>query len=477
MLRPHLLHPMTLADQVAATLRQRVRLASGARVLVALSGGADSVALACLMADLQRRGDWSLAGLAHVNHQLRGAEADGDEAFSAEVARQLGVPFRSTRRDVTALAAERHESIEAAARRARYAWLSQVAGELGATHIATGHTMDDQAETVLLRLLRGAGTRGLSGVRATRGTIIRPLLECRRVQLREFLAQRGQPFREDASNTDRTIARNRIRHELLPVVETIGPGAVAALARTATLAADDERFLSGQATHLMRTHVSFDVHGAEIPRVALRTMPPSIARRVLRQSIEQVAPAEALRLTSRHLEAVMRAVRDADTRHVDLPGVWVDVSAAVLRLGHIEHGSVAMSAGEAFDYELPVPGTVQIIQAGWTISAVRRDQTVAAGVESREALSIAVPWQLLDGRLRVRNRWPGDRIKPIGAVGRKKLQDLMVDLKIPRAARDRVPVVVDASGRVVWVVGVAMADEFRVTAPEAEVVVFTAERQ
>ena len=174
---------MTLRDQVASTLR-RLEVPRGARVLAAVSGGGDSVYLAQVLADLSARGDVTLAGLAHLNHQLRGTEGDADEAFVADLALALGVPFRATRADVRSLAALRHESLEAAGRRARYRFLADAAADLDAAFIATGHTQDDQAETVLLRLLRGAGTRGLSGVRARRGAVIRPLIDCRRADVR-----------------------------------------------------------------------------------------------------------------------------------------------------------------------------------------------------------------------------------------------------------------------------------------------------
>jgi len=468
---------MNLTDQVATTIRRRMRLPRGARVLAAVSGGADSVALAWVLADLAQRGALVLAGIGHLNHQLRGADADADEAFVAALAVRLGVPCRSSRADVASLAAGRGESIEAAARRARYAWLAEAAAELGATHIATGHTLDDQAETVLLRLLRGAGTRGLSGIRATRGAVIRPLLDCRREEIRGYLTARGETFREDSSNADVSIARNRLRHELLPVIERLAPGGVDALARTASLAADDEDVLSSLAATAARAIVRVDADGVQLQRGPLAMLAPAVARRVIRGAIELAVPLDAPRLTSRHIDAVWRTVQGGRSRQVDLPGVCVDAGADALRVGPASARARSASAAAPFELTLQVPGTLTILAAGWTISAGICDQTPATGVEAREALRIAIPAALVGRSVTVRSRRPGDRIKPIGAPGRKKLQDLLVDRKVPRAERDRVPVVVDAEGRVIWVVGVAMADEFRVTAPELEVVVLTAERQ
>lgn len=472
---------MRLSDQVATTIRRRIRLPRGARVLAAVSGGADSVALAWLLAELAERGVLALAGIAHLNHQLRGADGDADEAFVAALADRLRVPFQAARADVAALAVGRGESIEAAARRARYAFLSEAAVAAGATHIATGHTLDDQAETVLLRLLRGAGSRGLSGIRVKRGTLIRPLLECRRADLRAYLSARGEVFREDASNADVAIPRNRLRHELLPVVERLAPGGVEALARTAALAADDEDVLVALARVAARSVVVMDASGAQLKRGGLTALAPAVARRVIRSAIELTAPLEASRLTSRHIEAVWRAAMSDGNRRVDLPGVSVDVGGVVLQMRLVADTSDSGVAPLAFEHTMPVPGVLTLLEAGWAISAARCDQIAAEGVESirgqREVLQIVVPAALLGDSVTVRNRRPGDRIKPIGASGRKKLQDLLIDRKVPRGERERVPVVVDGNGHLVWVVGVAMADEFRVTAPELEVVVFTAERQ
>ncbi len=503
---------MTLLDQVASTLRRRVRLPRGARVLAAVSGGADSVALACLLSELAERGVVVLAGIGHLNHQLRGRDADEDEAFCAALAMRLGVPFRSASADVRSLAAARRESIEAAARRARYASLASFAADLDAAYVATGHTLDDQAETVLMRLLRGAGSRGLSGIRAVRGSVIRPMLDCRRAAVRAYLVERDEAFREDASNADAGFTRNRLRLELLPVIERLAPAGLEALARTAALAADDEEFLSEAAIIAASSVVLFrnplelpwyqapfragggspprqvkwvsgltDAAGVQLRRAPLAALAPAVGRRVIRAAIESATAVcgrsndDASRLTSRHIESVWRLVSSEHGGEADLPGVRVDVLPAVVSI-RIADRDALPPAAVVFEHTLDVPGT-QTILGTWRISAVLGDQTVAAGVETRRALRIIVPRARVGRSVTIRNRRPGDRIKPIGAPGRTKVQDLLVDQKVPRAERDRVPVVVDGNGHVVWVVGVAVADEFRVTAPESEVVVFTAERQ
>ncbi len=250
---------MALAARVLDTIHRRALLRRGDRVLVALSGGPDSVALLRLLRELETGGELSVAGVAHLNHGLRDA-ANDDEQFCRALASGMGVPFRSDLIDVRALAARLATSLEDAGRQARYELFERVATELGADVIATGHTRDDQAETFLLRLLRGAGPRGLAGIHPktppapreapearnlglpaeapkARRWVVRPVLDCGRDELRTYLAAIGQSFREDESNRDLSIPRNRIRHELLPLLSRdYSPGITDVLAREAEIA-------------------------------------------------------------------------------------------------------------------------------------------------------------------------------------------------------------------------------------------------
>jgi tRNA(Ile)-lysidine synthetase-like protein len=440
------------------------------RVAIAVSGGADSVALTWILHELgaRQRGaneGWRVVGLVHVNHGLRGADSAADEAFCRELAARLSWPIDVSAVDVRARARARKQSIETAARGLRYESFEAAADRLGATVVATAHTMDDQAETVLLRLLRGAGTRGLSGIRARRGRFVRPLLEHRRAELRAYLASRGEPFRDDVSNADRSIPRNRLRHELMPVLEQFAPGAVAALARCAALAADDERVLE----ELARQSALAARRGDDALDVdALAALTPAIARRVVRLTAERVCP--GVMWSARHLEAVRmlaQSVDDRMERHLDLPGVNLARRGPVLTFRPHGAGRIRVPG---FDWPLAVPGATDIPELGATIHA-RRGAAPAAWppvsngrVAVLDAGALALP-------LRVRNRRPGDRLKPIGAPGRRKLQDLFVDRKIPREDRDRVPIVVDATGRIVWVAGLAVAEECTAATPEASMVI------
>ncbi len=425
--------------------RASLRSLSGHRVAAAVSGGADSVAMALWLRahSGQPPHKTTLVGLIHVNHGLRGAESDRDEAFCRALANRLGVPI-----DVVAapIAPRASRSPEAAARACRYQAFAAAAARLGATRVVTAHTADDQAETVLLRLLRGAGSRGLSGIRAERDVYARPFLTCRRSDVRAWLAARGESFCEDSSNADRSIARNRVRHDLLPVIAQIAPGGVAALARAAALAEDDEQALQALAIEAASAVVVHsDAHGAELDRGRIGSLPPAIARRVVRHVLEKLVPHAPWR--ANHFEAVRRlAVRPAGGGSVDLPAVRVERVSNLLR---VRVGTPVTVP--PFAYILQGVGEVVLSEAGFLVTAEATPPVAEPGASESdvEAYSVVVP--LAAFPLTVRNRRPGDRVALSG--GARKVQDLMVDAKIPRSERDRVPLVVAADGQILWMPG------------------------
>jgi tRNA(Ile)-lysidine synthase len=355
--------------------------------------------------------------------------------------------------------------METAAREVRYAAFVEAAARLSATVVATAHTLDDQAETVLLRLLRGTSSRGVSAIRPKRGPYARPLLGERRASILAYLAERGQAYREDSSNADTAIPRNRIRHRLVPVVDEIWPGGVASLARFARLAADDEASL-GRAAAAAGQTVRSGAGGVELDRSELRRLDRAISRRVIRGAIEDAAgqPSAAT------VEAVLRlATSDKKSGHLDLQQITVDLTSVVVAIRPAGHERASLSTG--FSYVLAVPGRTDIDEAGCAVEASISSE---AG-EQRELRSAgpvaALQFDQVDLPLTVRSRRIGDRIKPLGAPGTRRIQDLLVDRKVPAAERDRVPIVEDHSGRIVWVAGVAIAERVRVTRPEAGVVI------
>ena len=455
----------TLTSRVGRTIRRRELLVDRDRLAVGVSGGADSVAMTWILRDLERNAGWRLAGLIHVNHSLRANESDEDEGFCRDLASRLGLPIVVKAADVLDRARERRQSIEAAARVERYACFEQAAIELAATCIATGHTRDDQAETVLLRLFRGAGGRGLSAIRPKRGIYVRPLIDVSRDQIRADLAARGETAREDSSNSDLSIPRNRLRQSVLPAIVADWPGAVAAQARFAELAADDEQFLAATAREVSSAVALPGASGVQqIDGRGLNQLPAALARRIVRHALEAAGAVPSFQ----DVEAVRTLARSRKaSAHLDLDAVGIEKAGSVIRFG----GTESVQAVGAFEYPLDVPGIVTVRETGATIRAsLKRGPAVRPILGEPESVAV-LQAEAVTLPLTVRSRRPGDRLRPLGSPGSRKLQDLFVDRKVPGFTRDRVPLVVDHSGRIVWVVGHAIADECRVTRPESGMVI------
>ncbi|MEO5821216.1 MAG: tRNA lysidine(34) synthetase TilS [Vicinamibacteraceae bacterium] len=316
----------TLLERVQQTVAEQSLVQAGDVLVAAVSGGADSTAQACLLAELAPRLGAQLIGLAHLNHQLREA-ADTDEAFCRDLAGRLGVAFDTRRVDVRSEARVRKTSIEDAARTVRYLFLNEVAADRGATLVAVGHTRDDQAETVLLRLIRGAGPAGLAAIYPRVGRVIRPLLDARRTDVVAWLRERGQPWREDESNQDRTIPRNKVRHELLPwLVEGFGAGVVDVLARQATLSRDDADWFDMVATETAARLVIEDGASVTVEQAALSSLHPAVGRRVVLDALRRAANGRFVGFD--HVEAVLALPAGGG---VDLPGQRVECRQGRLR--------------------------------------------------------------------------------------------------------------------------------------------------
>jgi tRNA(Ile)-lysidine synthase len=452
-----------LKERVAGAMRTLAP--EGARVVVAVSGGPDSVALTYLLRELQPSCGFVLAGLAHFNHRLRGSESEEDAAFCRQLAHSIGLPFVSESAEVAAVARASKRSLEDTARRLRYEFLERAREQLGADVIAVAHTRDDQAETYLLRLVRGAGARGLASMRPRRGRVIRPLLDVGRAELHAVLAASGVAYRTDLSNLDVSFPRNRVRHEVLPVLSRISPAAGRSIARAARLAADDEDFLEARAIEAAPAVVLSDGEGTvRLDLAALRALHPAVGRRVIRQALARVAPDRFV--SAKHLEDVWRLTAG----QLDLPGMGVSAESGRLTLSR-QNGRRAGKTQKTneFRYSLSIPGEARIRESGVSISA----EIVIGGRSPAENpdQAVLIPRAAVgpEGALFVRNRRQGDRLRPFGMSGRRKLQDYLVDRKVPRSERDRVPIVVDDQDRIVWVVGHTVAEDFRVTDPEQAV--------
>jgi tRNA(Ile)-lysidine synthase len=393
------LHPYPSA--VLETVRRRRLVAAGDRVLVALSAGPDSTALLVSLAELRDAGcipDMALDAL-YVDHGLRPGGAD--EAGSAKsVCERLGVPFEAVRVQVAP------GNVQAEARRARYAALRAAALRTGATRIATGHTRTDQAETVLLRLLRGAGARGLAGIPPRRGAIVRPLIDRSRAEGLAYLAERGVPWRTDPTNATPRFARNRLRLEVWPAITALAPAAERAIARAADLAREDERALA-------RSAKSLAGEAASAALEPLRALPVAARRRVVRRLWARAAGRrDGLEL--RHVDAILALVRRDRPGAATLPAGLV----ARCRYGRLEIGVPGEQSAPLPPMEISAPGRYALPGRGEAVAIA------AAHVG-------AVPWPLS-----LRTRRPGDRWRPDGGRGSKTLKRWLIDRKVPRERRD-----------------------------------------
>jgi tRNA(Ile)-lysidine synthase len=459
---------VTLLDRIRRFARDQRLWQSHTRIIAAVSGGSDSVGMLLLLHDLHQRGDLVLVSVAHLNHGIR-QEAGADEAFCRVLAERLDLPFVSSTVDVPSLGRERHQSIEVAGRLERRRILEAVRHSHNADVIATGHTEDDQAETVILRLVRGTGRRGLSGIAPSRGRLVRPVLAVTRGELRDELRRRGQSWRDDDTNLDLTNPRNRVRHEVLPyLARHFNPAVRRSLARVAGLARSDETLLARQSAAAAVHVVRLADDSARLDRLALTTLPEAVARRVVLFALGAVRPDTVGALE--HVNLVLE-VAAGRRRSADLPGVAVEHSGESVVLVRKD---LRRAPAAPFQADLPIPGEVRLLEAGVVLEAegpyAVGDPCLAApllvdstdpGPINRGTVHIAA--DQLGSALVVRSRRPGDRLRPLGLGGRKKVQDLLVDRKVSRSERDRVPIVTDADGRIVWVAGHAIGEEFRVT--------------
>lgn len=426
-------------------------LLDGETVIAAVSGGADSVALLMVLCALREKHQLSIV-CAHFNHGLRGLDSDTDAAFVADLAGNLGIPLLNGADDVPKYAAEHHASMEEAARELRLRFLRTCAIEQGASHVATGHTRDDQVETVLFHLFKGTGVRGLAGMAPRSGMMVRPLLDCSGQELREWLLAQGRTWREDASNRDTRYERNFIRHDVLPLVESRFGGVRRAVARTASMARDSGE-LFGRLTEQVTDNVQIvepgDGSHAGTLRIALPSL-KALADPLLQYALEDVF------MTAGIGSNFARLSRCTDAIRAGLPGTRVSIDGEYTL--EVDHHYVYLY-GKSFMSRASDPVDVVSLPAVVEWYRRRLNFEVPGAVEvpaDLKQVDWAEAWFDLDGLelpLTVRAWQAGDRMQLFGGRTRK-VQDLFVDGKVDRLMRLRRPMVCDRRG-IIWVPGLA----------------------
>jgi tRNA(Ile)-lysidine synthase len=470
-------------------LGERGMIHPGDRVGLGVSGGADSVAMLRIFAELRTRLGIAVLVL-HFHHQLRGTEADEDEGFVKALAQEFHLEFESGRADVAGEARLHGWNVEDAARRLRYQFFSSVAEARSLNRVAVAHTANDQAETVLSHLLRGTGLTGLAGIYPAAGLIIRPLLEFRREELRGFLSSLKQPWREDASNQDTSRMRARIRHQLIPLLlRDFDPAAVTRLSRLAKHALEaetfwrsleDERF-QAVATRESSAAISLSVAdllsplpslspvagGALGSHASLSAPTMALTRRLVRRIFAELRGSRA-QLTSQHVNSVIDlAIQSQSSARIDLPGACVERIFDRLRFTSVLTAQGSSEGGDKtrrdcdFAYTVLRPGRAQ--SASVVVTEIHRRFSLKMVDWPPDRSDTVLGWGALDfdrvqWPLVLRNWRPGDSYRPQGSRRVRKLNRLLLESRVPRNARGTWPVLT-SEGKVIWASGYPVADD------------------
>ena len=447
-----------LVAQIRGTIQKHQMLTSRERVLAGVSGGADSVCLALVLKELGLD-----VAVAHVNHGLRGAESDTDEEFTKELAGTLGVPFFATKVALSgpapaasALWLSRRPlpggeaNLEAAGREARRQFFIETARRRGYTKIALAHTRNDRVETFLMNLLRGAGSEGLVSMAPVSGNTIRPLIETGRNEVEAYLTENNQSWRTDSSNFDLGFARNRLRHAVIPELESrFNPSLIQTLARTVEILEAEDAWMRAVADQWLSEHGRKEENDFLIPAAELKSAPAGLVRRILR-TVLRLAGSGLRDVSFGHIEAVRALLEEGKSgKFVQIPGGL----QAAREFGRLVFRQ-APAAWADYTYELKIPGEVYIPEVG----KVFRAEIVE--IEANQALGqrVFVDGESIGPYVTIRNWKPGDYYRPVGLPA-GKLKKLFQRARIPRGHRMRWPVIV-ADSTIVWVASFPVSREF-----------------
>ena len=436
-----------LLGAVTALVDEYDMCPAGGTVLCAVSGGADSMCLLHLLLSLGKWRGFSVQA-AHFNHHLRGEASDADQRFVEDWCRAHGVPCLIGEGNVAAEAARTGKGPEDAARTLRYAFLEQTAEQVGACRIATAHQADDNLETLLLRLARGTGLAGMSGIPPRRGNIVRPLLEVSRADILAYLEDHGIPHREDESNRDLSTPRNLVRHQVVPVLRQLNPSLAAAAVRAQRGLRQDEAYLNAQAAKAVAmAHVTEDA--VTVFASALARLPEAVAVRAARRLWALTGGDKDC--SAAHLRAILALARGASpSAKTDLPGGWE---------ARRVYDQLMLCRREGEDGMSPAPVELDLSgETRWGETWLLRCRTGKAPEENpKNPALFFLACDRIKGTVTVRARRPGDRLKLAGREGTKTVKKWMVECKVPRALRDELPVLEDEAG-IVAVFGVGVSE-------------------
>ena len=437
-------------DKIRKTIDSFGMIAAGDVIVAAVSGGSDSMALLFALWDLREFYPDTGVIVSHVNHGLRGCESDEDAEFVGEATRRLGFVFECVRVDTEGFRKKRGLSLEDAARELRYGFFNDILAKHSAQKIATAHTLNDQAETVIMRFIRGSGSHGLGGIRPFRGNIIRPLINVTKPEAVEYLRSRGISWREDSTNSSDEFLRNRVRNELVPLLETYNPAVGQVLSRAASVCAAEADFISAEADKRFRKIARVMAEGVFGDTEKLLGEPQAIRLSVMRKSILAVK-GDLNSVSAKHLFSIDEVLRSrGPSAEVDLPG---DV------VFHSGHGVFFFARRENFrkfpPTEIKEYGTLKISRD----LAVTVELTDDASLWAEEEVGYFAP-EKISFPLKLRSFSDGDRFIPLGMKGTRKLKEFFIDCKIPRFLRKKIPVFETRDG-IIWAGGLRIDDRFK----------------
>ena len=464
------LNQQPLKERVLQFIRENRLLSSGEKLVVAVSGGPDSVCLLHILASLKSELGIELHA-AHLNHQLREAESEADAKYVSTLAKKLGIPVTIEKEDVKGYQAKKRLSLEEAAREVRYSFLAEAASSVGATKVAVGHTQDDHVETVLMHLIRGSGTRGLSGLqpltvmRSAKENlnITRPLLEISRKETEDYCEQNSLNPRRDSSNKSLSPLRNRIRLKLLPLLKRYNPRFPEALLRTSRIAGDDIAFLDEKTAEIWDKVILEQPNAIALDKERLDRLPPTLQRYLLRAAAEKLL-GSAKDVEMRHIEAMTEALNKPAGKRLNLTRgltFYTEYDKYLLTLGANRLSPLPVLEGEV---PLKIPG--ETVTTGWRIKAtIIKKEQIPRKVGSFTA---CFDYEKTGNQLVVRPRRRGDRFQPLGLKSLKKLGEFMIDAKIPSLWRQNIPIVY-SDKQIIWVVGWRIDERVKVTGDTTQV--------
>ncbi|NPV92600.1 MAG: tRNA lysidine(34) synthetase TilS [Firmicutes bacterium] len=438
-----------LLERMKRTISSHGLADPGEVILVAVSGGADSVALLLALWLLRDELAVSLR-VAHVNHGLRGEESEREQYFVAELAGRLGLPFEAIRLDMAVPQGEHLGSLQEKARELRYQALEEAASRGKASRIAVGHHADDQTETVLENLLRGSGIEGLAGIPYRREKIVRPLLDATRDEIEDFLWRRGEGFCTDSSNLKPVYLRNRIRLELMPLLKGYNPNLVETLGRTAEIMRDEGELLDWMAASAAaELGILFDGESIRLPAAGLLERPTALRRRIVRLALQRLSGG-LQGVSYSHVASLLELAANPES------GRQVHLTRELQGRREYEwlvlERRLSPAVDEQWEYPLVIPGRTYIPELEAFIEADLRDPGALETRGPTNSNQAFLDFERLTMPICARRRRPGDRFYPLGAGGSQKVKEFLIDHKVPREDRERTAVV-SSGDQVYWLAG------------------------